>query len=731
MEKKKNHKTWKVPKYMFYFFFFCLFLLYIQFAYLSLAKTVYGKDMDVFAETRNTVHKTIKATRGRIYDINQNILALNVSSYTIIAHLEKSKVYMGENYIKNNETDIVAEQLATVLEVEADLLKGYFNRGKEKDVYQIELGSAGKGITELKKEEIEALGIKGIDFTESQKRYYPNGDFASYVIGYAKDNEVVETDENGNVAKIIEIVGELGIESKYNDLLKGTDGFLEYERDRYGYKIAGTKETSVASKDGYDVYLTIDSNIQRFIETAIKDTQNIYHPEWLMITAMDAKTGDILGTSATPSFNPNLRDLVNYENPLISQPFEPGSTMKTYTYMCAMENGKYDGNESFLSGQYQIGEDTVNDWNSGVGFGVITLDKGFEYSSNVGIANLIEKHLSRNELQDCFQKYGFGKKTEIELAREQAGNIKFTYPIEIVTAGFGQGITTTAIQQLQALTLIANGGKMLTPHIVSKIINPNTGELYYERKIEESEQLIKTSTVTKIKELMYNTIHGRDAGSTGYPYDIEGYEIIGKTGTSQIFDNASGTYMVGSNAYIFSFAGMYPNDDPEIIIYAAMKLPTHGASIGLSTATKSVMESIAKYRNMFTTNDSVVEQKTYELTSFYNKPVEEVVSKLHQNGITPVVIGNGNRVITQSIPEGTRLVEGDTLILLTNGTEYTMPNLYGWSRKDAVSLFELLQIPYQIDGYGFVTNQSIPEGSLITKEMTISLILESKMNATT
>lgn len=731
MKTKKNKKTWNAPKFVFYFFFFCLFLLYLQFGYLSLSKKIYGKDMDAFAKTRNTVHRTIKATRGRIYDSNQNILALNVSSYTIIAHLERSQVYMGDFYIKDEETDLVAEQLAPVLEADVESLKGIFNRGKQNGAYQIELGSAGKGITELKKEEIENLGIAGIDFMESQKRYYPNGDFASYVLGYAKDTEIVETDESGNTSTVIEIVGELGIEAKYNDLLKGTDGFIEYQQDRYGYKIAGTKEKQEESKDGYDIHLTLDANIQRFIETAVKEAQSIYNPEWMMITAMDAKTGDILGTSATPSFDPNIRYIVNYENPLISQPFEPGSTMKTYTYMCAIENGKYDGNETFLSGNYQIGEDTVNDWNGGVGWGTITFDKGYEYSSNVGIVNLIERHLSRKELQECFQRYGFGEKTGIELSREQAGSLRFTYPIEVATAGFGQGITTTAIQQLQALTLISNNGKMLKPHIVSKIVNPSNGEIYYEREIEESEQLIKTSTVQKMKELMYNTIHGRDAGSTGYFYDIEGYDIIGKTGTSQIFDNKTGSYLTGANSYIFSFAGMYPSDDPEIIIYAAMKLPTHGTSTGLSVATKSVMESIAKYKNMFTPETNYVEQKSYYISSYYNKSVSAALEELHANGIETIVIGNGDKVINQSIKTGTRLVEGDKLILMTNGTDYRMPNMIGWSRKDAIDFLQLFHLSYQINGYGFVMEQSIAEGTPLISDLSVTLTLQTKLNETT
>lgn len=725
MNTKKKNKTWKVPKYVFYFFCLCLFLLYLQFGYLSLSKNVYGKNMDAFAAGRNTVKKTIKATRGKIFDSNQNILALNVSSYTIIAHLERSSKYMGDQYIKDSDTDLVSEQLAPVLNADVEYIKNLFNNGKKNGSYQIEFGKYGKGITELKKEEIENLGITGISFIESQKRYYPNGDFASYIIGYAKEQEVTEEDESGNKNQVTEIVGELGIEAKYNDLLKGTDGYLEYQRDRYGFKIAGTKEISKESINGYDIYLTLDETIQMFVETSVKEIQNLYNPEWALITVMDAKTGDILGSSSTPSFDPNIREISNYENPLVSNAFEPGSTMKTYTYMCALENGKYDGNETFLSGNYKIGEDTINDWHP-PGWGTITFDKGYEYSSNVGVANLIERHLSKKELRDCFKKYGFGTVTGIELTREQAGSLNFTYPIEIATAGFGQGITTTPVQQLQALTIIANGGKMLTPHIVSQIVDPNTNEVYYRREVEESEQLVKQSTVNKMIELMDNTIKGRDPGSTGYPYRIEGFDIIGKTGTSQIFDNATGSYQTGDNAYIFSFAGMYPKDDPQIIIYAAMKKPTHSKSTGLSSATKELMKSIAKYKNMFHETENTVEEKSYIVSSYVNKKLDTVQKELEENQIHSIIIGSGDKIIKQSITAGNQIVANDTIILVTNGADYRMPNMVGWSRKNVITFLNLMGIPYQIDGYGFVTVQSIQAGSPITGE-SIVLTLTPKI----
>ena len=707
-------KFWKTPMTAYTIMIFLTIILYIQFVYLSLSPTIYGKNMDEFAASRNTVKKTLKATRGTIYDSENNILALNVTSYTVIAYLEKSKVYTKENYVKDVEA--TAEALANVLETDKDTLVKYLSQDK----YQVELGTAGKGITELKKNEIEALNLSGIDFTEEQKRYYPNGDFASYVIGYAKENEIKE----GN-SIVKEIVGELGIEAKYNDLLKGQDGYLEYQQDKYGYKITGTQEKYEKAIDGYNIYLTIDANIQRFIEKEIKEAQEKFTPEWITISVMDAKTGDILGTSSTPSFDPNLRNITNYENPLVSVPFEPGSTMKTFTYMCALENGVYDGDETFVSGNYKVGEDTVNDWNN-VGWGEITFDKGFEYSSNVGIANLIERHLTKKQLRECFKKYGFGEKTEIELSREQAGSIKFNYPIEVVTAAFGQGITTTPVQQLQALTMIANDGYMLKPHIVSKIVDPNTGENYYEREIEK-EKIVSTETINKMKELMYNTVQGTDAGSTGYPYRIEGFDVIGKTGTAQIYNSATGTYLSGENSYIFSFAGMFPYDDPQIIIYAAMKKPSVGKSGGLSSAVKEIMKSIVKYKNMFVEDEQEENLFTYEVKSYFNKKTETVKKELEEKNLDVVIIGNGDRIINQSILPNNKLISREKIILLTNSGEYTLPNLKGWSRKEVLELFKLLGIKHTLNGYGYVVSQSIETGTIINKEMNVEITLENKI----
>lgn len=697
---EKRLKTWNFPQFVFAFFALTIVFLYAVFAYLSLSPTILGINMDEFAKNRNTVKQTLAATRGNIYDRDENILALNVSSYTVIAYLSESRSKNSSVPLHVKDPVMTAEKLSPVLNMSVEDLTKLLT----KDSYQVELGPGGRGITELKKEEVEALALPGIDFIEDHKRYYPNGNFASYVLGYAKEND------EGVIA------GELGIELKYDSILRGVDGRLEYQRDRFGYKIPNTKEYRVDAENGSDIYLTIDSNIQRFLESSVKEVSEEYNPEWMMIHVMDAKTGDILGTASTPSFDPNIRDITIYENPLVTYLYEPGSTMKTFTYMCAMEKGTYKGDDTFLSGNIKIGNDTVYDWYR-PGWGMITYDKGYEYSSNVGIANLLNHYISKKDLKECLSKYGFGKKTGIELSREAMGNTKFNYPIEVATAGFGQGITTTAIQQMQALTMIANDGRMLKPHIIDKIVDPNNNQVTYESKKDLSEQIVSTSTVNKMKELMYNVIHGTDPGSTGYLYRIDGFNIIGKTGTAQIYDQKTNRWLSGKNDYIFSFTGLYPKEDPEIIIYAAMRRPKWGTSTGLAKATKDVMQSIAKYRNMFTEVTSPEETNTETLGNYKNKGTIDVKAILDSLGLKQVIIGNGNKVIDQYPKNNSNILSTDTVYLLTNDAAPQIPSMIGWSRSDAVHVLTMMGINYEEEGYGYVTGQSIPAGTVKNNEV--------------
>ena len=296
--KKKTKNEIKFNNFVYFLIFFLFVVLSLRIAYLSLSEEVDGINLQEFASKRTTRKEVIPASRGTIYDVNGKVLAQNVYSYTLIAYLEESR---GEgNYVSEKEK--TAKSLATVIDMDKDSILKLLN----KNVYQTEFGTKGKGLTELTKEKIESLNLDGIDFLEDQKRYYPNQDFLSYTIGYAKQ------DKEGN------IIGELGLEALFNKELTGTDGYRFYQKDLKGYKIAGTYEEVVESVDGYDIYLTIDADIQMRLEEAVELAEDKYDFEQLNIVVAEAKTGKILGITTTPSFDPNIRDIKNYLDPNVS-----------------------------------------------------------------------------------------------------------------------------------------------------------------------------------------------------------------------------------------------------------------------------------------------------------------------------------------------------------------------------------------------------------------------------
>ena len=555
MKKKRQRKTDRVIMNI-PIIFSCLFLIVViivRVLYLSVASEIDGIDTKELKNNRNTKKEITYANRGTIYDSSGEVLAQNVASYTVIAYLDESRSKNSSKPKHVVDIDDTANKLSPILNMSVESLKNLLS----KDAYQVELGPGGRGINEIKKDEIEKLNLPGIDFIQSYKRYYPNGDFASYILGYAK------SDENGN------IIGEMGLESEFDDELSGTDGYLEYQKDLMGYKIPNTPEIEKKPENGDDIYLTIDSNIQLLVEQAlIKVAEEEKDLEMATITVADAKTGKILATSSRPSFNPNERNITSYLNPLVSYAFEPGSTMKIFTYMAAIEKGVYDGSTKYKSGNVKVEDDTVHDWND-TGWGEITLDQGFALSSNTAVAKIMEEYLSKNDLEEFFKKAGFGQKTGITLPNEVSGKINFKYPIEIVNAGFGQGIMTTPIQHIQALTSITNNGTILRPYIIDRIVNSNTGEIIYKGSRKEVEKIASNDTINKIKDLMKSVTHNEPNACTGYMYNVEGYDVIAKTGTAEVYDAELGSY--SDDNTVRSVSLIFPKDDPEIIIYSAFK----------------------------------------------------------------------------------------------------------------------------------------------------------------
>ena len=679
---------------------------------LGMSKKIDGINLKQLATKRVTKTDIILAKRGNIYSSNGDILAQNVSSYKLIAYLDSKRTTNKNRPQHVVDKELTASKLAPILGMEKDEILKYLNR----KAYQTEFGTHGKDLNEITKKQIEDLNLPGLDFYETFKRYYPKGQFASYTIGYAKSSS---NDEDTS------ITGEMGIEKQYNKILKGKDGYTTYQKDLKGYKIADTPVITKDAEQGKDIYLTLDENIQFFVEQALNNSNQGYNWEWFHITLLDAKTGAVLATATSPSFDPNKRNITNYLDMLCQSAYEPGSTMKTFTYMAAMENGVYNGTETYKSGVYTTADGTeIGDWNRN-GWGVISFDKGYALSSNVGVINLINRHMNSLMLRQYFKKLGFGKKTGIEIPNEVSGKLGFKYETEIYNAGFGQGITTTPIQNAKALTPLTNDGMLLEPYLVSKIVDSETGEVILENKRTELERVASTDTINKMLSLMDDTVNG--IGNTGSGYRIDSHELIGKTGTAQIANEKSGGYLSGKEDIISSFAGIYPKSSPKVIIYASVKKPSGGSQKPISNAVKEIVNNLSKYYGE-STDTNKVEIKNYKVKNYINKNIDKVKLELENNKINYVTLGNGNKVMKQTPEKGETITTNDTIFLITNDNNITVPNVIGLSSKIAKNLLQDLNIKVNLDGVGYVTEQSISEGTAITPGMEIKLTLNPKFN---
>jgi len=267
---------------------------------------------------------------------------------------------------------------------------------------------------------------------------------------------------------------------------------------------------------------------------------------------------------------------------------------------------------------------------------------------------------------------------------------------------------------------------MISPRVVEKIVNPNTNEIVYESTTKKSEKLANKESIDKIKSLMYEVVNSDDYNASGGGYRTSNTVLIGKTGTAQIASQQGG-YLTGDTDYTYSFAGMFPYDDPQIIVYAAIQKPTWGGNIALTGAIREVADNITKYLNLNGTEEKNSNTKMYTVDSYIGKDIANIKDTLTSEGINPIIIGTGDKIIKQYPIKNTCILNTDKLILVTN-SEKKMPNLLGFSRKDAIALLKLLDIEYEIEGTGYVKEQDIPIDTPITDDLKVHIKLENKYN---
>ncbi|MGG3938280.1 penicillin-binding protein [Anoxybacillus kestanbolensis] len=692
---RKHKHTHRGAAICFGIFSLLFFILFGRFFYLQATGVADGQVLAVEAQKRYLKKQVLEAKRGTILDRRGKVIAEDIPSYTIAAILDPD---MPEHVTDPEET---ARKLAPLLNMDvADV-----ERILKKDAKQVEFGPNGRGISQTVKQQIEALKLPGIIFLRDSKRFYPNGTFASYVVGYAQKDEATN-----------EVEGKMGIEKQFNEQLKEKDGYVVYEGDQQGFKLPHADEQIVPPQNGKNIYLTIDQNIQTFLEDAMNTVEKQYTPKKMIAIVADPKTGAILAMSTRPSFDPNKRNIENYFNDAIAYPYEAGSTMKIFTLAAAVNEGVFQPNETYQSGSYQIGNHRIRDHNK-VGWGTITFLEGVQRSSNVAFAKIVREKLGEDRLLQYLHRFHFHEPTGIDLPGEKVGNILYRYPIEKVTTGFGQGTSVTPIQQIQAATAIANGGKMMQPYVVDRIVDPDTGKTVAKHEPKVVDTPISKETAEKVLDIL-ETVVTSEKG-TGRPYQIEGYRVAGKTGTAQIPDPKGG-YLTGHQNYIFSFLGMAPRENPRLIMYVAVQQPnisyTETGAVPVSMIFNSVMKSSLQYLNIQPTvgKKSERKEKSISLPSYVGQSVEQATASLKKQGLHVTVIGKGTKVHAQFPQAGEHVVAPDRVLLQTDGNAI-MPDLTGWSLRDAMRLAELLQLKPSFIGSGYVFRQNIAPGSVVKK----------------
>jgi penicillin-binding protein 2B len=389
--------------------------------------------------------------------------------------------------------------------------------------------------------------------------------------------------------------------------------------------------------------------------------------------------------------------------------------------MAAIENKMYSGKSTYKSGSFTTKDKTViRDWNR-TGWGWISYDQGFVYSSNTAVVNMMDKYMDADTLRAYFQRLGFGTKTGIDVPMETSGKIAFKYETEIFNAAFGQGVMTTPIQHIKALTPIANNGELLKPYVVEKIVDEN-GNVTYSNERTVLDTVASEETISYMKNLMWHTIY--DEIGAGYGYGIKGYDIIGKTGTAQIAKPNGKGYLTGDKNHNRSISLLFPKDDPKIIIYAVETYAPNTKVFG--SVVKEIITNVAKYYNIYGEEETKISEGQMELDNYLNKDINEVEKNLKNNGVQVIKIGNGNIIINQYPGAFTNIIKGDKVFLKTNGSDLVMPNVIGYSQNELSLLCKLMNIKVKYEGTGYVESQSIKEDDKITEESVLEVTMKLK-----
>lgn len=635
----------------------------------------------------------IKPNRGAVYDHNGNAIAISIATESV--YINPKTVRSADERVNNRQDkEEVIRTLASVLELDEEAVA-------EKVEQNVSFAYIKRHITDEQAEVLHKLGYKGVYFLEESRRSYPKGTLASQIVGFAGiDNQ-----------------GLNGIELQYDNTLLGNPGKFLMEYDGAGNEIPQATESYIPSEPGCDVYLTLDETIQYIVERELKNVVQEQDAVGATAIVMNVKTGSVLGMANYPDYNPNDYGSVDsslWSNFAVNGLYEPGSTFKILTTAMALEERVTTLNEEgfYCAGYQYIGKMKMR-CHKAAGHGAESFTQGVANSCNPVFVE-VSRRLGMEKFYDYLEGFGMTQPTGIDLPGEADSLIvpeKSAVPYDLAAMAIGQSNAFTPMQMITAISAVANGGQLMKPYIVEKIVDPD-GNIVQERQPEVVRQVISEQTAREVWAALETVV----SSGTGKQGQIEGYTVAGKTGTAEKV--ANGTY---SSARMVSFAGFAPADNPQIACLVIVDEPNdaHGGSTA-GPVFQNIMEDTLRYlevpKNVTVNKTTTVEEVL--VPSLENMHPVEAIEAVKAAGLTPIVETQGDALLTYVPAAGTNVQKTGNVYLYCGSSESTqivMPSLYGRTIKEVDRILAGIGLSGTMNGSGLCTGQSISPGQLVER----------------
>lgn len=622
---------------------------------------------DAWQERASDQHqKIIRLTpqRGAIFDRGGEALAISLEADSF--YLDPTR--MREELQLPAGSDVYrthARALARILDLDA---KWVLQRmGTDKRFIWLK-----RRVTREQAEQVEALAIPGVDSIKEHKRWYPNGRLAGQVVGFSgTDNEGLE-----------------GLERYYNSTLAGGESYLVTRKDATGRSFGSSRQV-VKGKLGSDIYLTIDKLIQhiseRELSKAVRDSGSRYGT----VLVMNPHSGEILALASYPDYDPNefgRFSAAQRRNRVICDAYEPGSTFKIFTFAAALEAGEITP-ETVIDcerGFYTVGGKTIHDYRP---MQKLTARDAFKYSSNVGVAKIAER-LGPQRFHHYLKQFDFGEQSGIKFDGEAGGilhPVSRWFPIDLAAISFGQGLTVTPLQLGRALSAVVNGGELLEPRLVKKVVDREHAQTnMVPRRVER--RVISAETAAAMRDMMVSVTADDGTGSRAR---VPGFVVGGKTGTAQKVDTVTGGY--SPDKRVSSFAGFAPADNPRLVVVVTLDEPVGDAYGGLLAAPvfSEIVEQSLRYLHV---------------------PAQVEPEQVATVRLTPPVVENYSAL-------GPELLQVDI-------DADAIPDFRGMSARQVLQAMERTGLNIHIEGYGRVVKQTPPPGNAVDPNTRLSVLLQ-------